>query len=379
MNRENRKLALFYLIIFFVITSCINASKGKEDKVNEGFKKDFKVIAYYTGSTGKIKNKKVEQLDEIIYSFLHLDRNRLNASNQNDSASIAYLTSLKSINPDLKVLLSLGGWGGCETCSEVFSSQERRKEFSESVKEILIEHEVDGIDLDWEYPAIEGYPGHPFQPEDRVNFSYLVEELRRNLGQDYIISFAAGGSEEFLTKSIEWKKVMPFLDGVNLMTYDLVGGGSSRTGHHTALHSTKDQKASAENVVKFLDSIGVSREKIVIGAAFYARVWEQVEQTNHGLYQSGRFKEFILFRDLDNYFKQNEGYVKHWDEQAQAPYSYNLDSRTFATYDDSLSIAKKTQFAFDHGLRGIMFWQLSGDKDKNSLLDVIHREKDALQ
>lgn len=377
MEREKRRFIFFILTIFMTIASCISTSKGEEDELKDDSKKDLKVIAYYTRSTGKIDKKKVEQLDEVIYSFLHLNGNRLDASNKEDSASIAYLTSLKSINPELKILVSLGGWGGCETCSEVFSSQEGRQEFSESVKEILLEHEADGIDLDWEYPAIEGYPGHPFKPEDRVNFSYLVEELRRNLGQDYIISFAAGGSDEFLINSVEWEKIMPFLDGVNLMTYDLVGGGNVKTGHHTALYSTKDQKTSAENVVKFLDSVGISREKMVIGAAFYARVWEQVEQTNKGLYQSGRFKEFILFKYLENYFQNNKGYVKHWDEEAQASYSYNKDSQFFATYDDSLSISKKTEFAIDQGLRGIMFWQLSGDRNRNSLLDVIHRVKDA--
>lgn len=363
--------------LFLTNLACIDGSKAEEQGLNDDFRKDLKVIAYYTRSTGEIDDKKVQQLDEIIYSFLHLNGNRLDASDKEDSASIAYLTSLKAQNPKLKILVSLGGWGGCETCSAVFSSKEGRKEFAESVKDILVKHEADGIDLDWEYPAIKGYPGHAYKPEDRENFTSLVKELRKSLGQEYIISFAAGGSDEFLINSIEWGKVMPFLDGVNLMTYDLVGGGSPRTGHHTALYSTKDQKSSARNAIQYLDSIGIPREKMVIGAAFYARVWEGVEQTKNGLYQPGKFKEFILFKNLDDYFQQEGGFVVYWDEEAQAAFSYNPHKQVFATYDDSLSVAKKTRFAIDEGLRGIMFWQLSGDKKENGLIDVIHRVKDA--
>ena len=75
---------------------------------------------------------------------------------------------------------AFGGWGGCETCSEVFSQGENRKEFATSVLELLYEYDLDGIDLDWEYPAMQGFPGHAFKPEDQQNFTALVRHVAGN-------------------------------------------------------------------------------------------------------------------------------------------------------------------------------------------------------
>src|SRR5690606_10326806 len=134
-----------------------------------------------------------------------------------------------------KVILSLGGWGGCPSCSEVFATAKGRKEFSESVLALNRSFKTDGMDLDWEYPTIEGYPGHRFVPEDKDNFTALVQQLRQTLGEKYEISFAAGGLHKFLDESVDWKAVMPLVDKVNIMSYDLINGYSTTTGHHTAL------------------------------------------------------------------------------------------------------------------------------------------------
>ncbi len=325
-----------YLVILAGISlafcSCLERASGNEKddlKRNPVQKEDFKVIAYWTGSDKKIDRESILQLDQIIYSFLHLEGNRLKVSAK-DSIHLKYLVSEKKVNPDLKVLVSLGGWGGCETCSEVFSTDDGRKEFTESVKSILQKYNADGIDLDWEYPAIAGYDGHSFKPEDRRNFTLLVRDLRNVLGSNAIISFAAGGFKEYLEKSVEWNEVMPVVDHVNLMTYDIVNGGSSGTGHHTSLYSTKNQKNSTDYTVQYLDSIGVSHEKMVIGAAFYGRVWEQVRDSVNGLYQKGKFKESVLYKDLDAYVKSSPGFEYFWDSEAQSPYIYNAEKGLFS-------------------------------------------------
>jgi chitinase len=340
---------------------------------------EMAVIAYYSGNSKAIDNYQVKKLTHIIFSFCHLKGNRLEVDNANDTATIKKLVSLKAAHPKLKVLLSLGGWGGCEFCSPVFATEAGRDEFARSVKEVNDYFQTDGIDLDWEYPAIEGYPGHKYQSSDRNNFTALVKSLRVVLGDRHEISFAAGGFNDFLRKSIDWKEVMSVVNYVNLMSYDLVNGFSTSTGHHTPLYSTSRQMESTDNAIRYLTTVGVPANKIVIGSAFYARTWERAPAMNNGLYQPGKFKSFIPYRQFGQRLSADSGFVFYQDSVAKAPYAYNAARRTFATFDDKLSIRTKTQYVKDKGLHGIMFWELTLDTYSDGLLDVIDQVKNERQ
>ncbi len=333
--------------------------------------KPIAVIAYYPGNDTAIDSYAVENLTHIIYSFCHLKGNELVVDDAADSLTILKLVSLKNRNPNLKVLLSLGGWGGCKTCSEVFNTSKGRKEFARSVRKLGKQYKTDGIDLDWEYPAIEGYPGHQFLKEDKHNFTLLIYELRKALGKKQVLSFAAGGFTRFFQESVEWELVMPKVDFVNLMTYDLFHGYSTSTGHHTALFPTAGQKESVHHAVSFLDSIGVPRNKMVVGAAFYGRVWENVNENNKGLYQPGKFKRGVTFKGLPQYLSENPGFVEYWDDEAQAPYWYNKDLQLFFTHDNRKSLALKTKYVLENRLGGIMFWHLGEDVAEGGLLHAI--------
>jgi chitinase len=337
--------------------------------------KDFTVIGYYSGNAEKVDSIAAEKLTHIIFSFCHLKGNKLTVDNAKDSVTIHKLVGLKKRNPDLKIILSLGGWGGCETCSNVFSRADARKEFALSVLKLNQDFKTDGIDLDWEYPTIEGYPGHLYQRGDRQNFTALVQELRTTLGSKYEVSFAAGGFQKYLEQSVEWLKVMPLVDRVNLMTYDLINGYSTETGHHTALYSRSEQKESTDNCVQYLIKLGIPRDKLVIGTAFYGRSWENVEADNNGLYKSGKFKSFIDYRRLATDATPQKGFAYYWDDLAKAPYLYNSAEKLFVTYDDKRSITLKTQYVIDQKLDGIMFWELTCDSNRDGLLDVIDHIK----
>jgi chitinase len=340
-------------------------------------KKSINVIAYYSGGPDKADQVPAEKLSHIIFCFGHLQGNEFHLENKRDSTTIERLVALKKRNLKLKVILSLGGWGGCKTCSGVFATALGRHEFALSVLSINEYFKSDGIDLDWEYPAIEGYPDHPWGPADKPNFTELVKDLRTTLGKNYQISFAAGGFQKFLDESVDWKEVIPQVDRVNLMTYDLINGYSTQTGHHTALYSRPEQRESADNAVKYLIKIGVPANKLVIGSAFYGRMWEGVANVNHGLYQAGKFKAFIDYKKLQNVAGPENGFAAFWDDKAKAPYLYNADKQLFVTYDDKRSMALKTKYAIANHLDGIMFWELSGDADKDGLLDVIVKTKNS--
>jgi chitinase len=352
-------IPLFFLSILFTHVVCQTPS--------------FSVIGYYAGGPAQLDSFQIEKLTHIIFSFCHLKGNKLNVNNARDTLTIQKMVDLKKRNPGLKVLLSLGGWGGCETCSTIFSDRKDRKEFSRSVKELNHFFHVDGIDLDWEYPVIAGYPGHKYSPDDKDHFTALVKQLRKALGKKQLITFAAGGFTSYLRDAIDWKKVVPKIDMVNLMTYDLVSGFATTTGHHTPLYSTQQQSHSTDLAIHYLDSLKVPRNKLVIGAAFYGRMWGNVEPVNNGLYQAGQFKRGISYKNFSTMLSTDSGYVYYRDSIAFAPYIYHPARKEFVTYDDIESISEKTKYAIRNHLGGIMFWQLAEDTYENGLLEAIDR------
>ena len=341
--------------------------------------KRLAIIGYYAGRNTTIDSFPTQRLTHIIFSFCHLRGNKLFVNNAGDSVRIQHLVSLKMQNPSLKVILSLGGWGGCRTCPDAFATDSGRREFAASTRELSDFFHTDGIDLDWEYPSLENVPGYPYTPEDKDHFTEVIRQLRASLGRRAEISFAAGGFTKYLETSIDWKAVAPMVNYINLMTYDLVGGYSTRTGHHTPLYSTPEQIESADHAIRWLDSAGVPLKKLVIGMAFYARIYQADDTANNGLYQPGRFWRGVSYRDQEKILSADSGYVYHWDSTAMAPWLFNAQQRLFATLDDTTSIRLKTEYAIRKGLGGVMFWQLADDRYfSGGLLDLIYNTKSSI-
>jgi chitinase len=338
-------------------------------------KKPFVVFGYYAGRPNFIDSFPVEKLTHLCFSFTHLKGSRISLGNARDSAGLINCVSLKKRNQQLKVIVSMGGWTGCYSCSEVFSTDSSRKIFASSTKKLLNDFKADGLDLDWEYPAIKGPPGHPFMLSDKDNFTALIKTLRDSLGKEKELSFAAGGFTQYINESIDWEKVVPLIDRINLMTYDMITGYDTVTGHHTGLYSTPKQKESCDHAVKLLLAKGVPADKLLIGAAFYARIWEKVEPVNNGLYENGKFLRGVSYRGFNPLFSADSGFVYHWDKKASAPYLYNEKKKWFVTFDDSVSISIKTKYAIKKHLNGIMFWQMADDAFSNGLLDVVDKTR----
>lgn len=329
------------------------------------------LIGYYAGDGRDLEAHRIEQLTHLIWCFGHI-RNDSMVIAPSQEHIIARMVALKDRQPSLKVLLSLGGWGGCANCSETFARAAGRTTFAHGARALMEKYQVDGIDLDWEYPAVQGPPGHAYSDADRHNFSLLIQELRQTLGNEYEISFAVGGTDECIQKGYEWDLIMPLVDRVHIMSYDLVHGYSTTTGHHTPLYSCAKQRASAEQAVALLRSLKVPRDQIVIGAAFYVRFWKDVPAEENGLFQPGNFSHTIPCSAVDTAITESNGWRIYRDKQAWAAYAYDPDKRLFATYDDPASIAAKANYVLLQGLGGIMFWQLADDRPETGLLNVLY-------
>jgi chitinase len=276
-------------------------------------KQSYKIIAYATGNAATIKQYPIAKLTHIIYSFLKLQNDTLTFHNDNQKNSLQQLVGLKKEFPQLKIMVSIGGWSGCAPCSDLFASEEHRKNFAKTTVALFKEYGIDGLDLDWEYPAIEGFPGHKYTAAYKNNFTELIKTLRQEMGNDFLLTFAAGGFVKYLEQSVDWDVVIPLVDFVNLMTYDLVGGYSKFSGHHTPLHSANPWEESTSKCVNWLLDKKMPANKLIIGAAMYARVWEIKTNTNHSLYMPGEFKRGVAYSDFANYFSDTSGFKYFWD------------------------------------------------------------------
>jgi chitinase len=334
----------------------------------------YKVIAYYTGNGETISEYPVEKLTHIIYSFLGLQNDTLSFRNEQQRIILQQLVQLKNKNSHLKIMVSIGGWGGCAPCSNLFASATHRNTFAKTTVELFKQYNIDGLDLDWEYPVIEGYPDHKYDKADKYNFTELVKALRKEMGNNYQLSFAAGGFVNYLEQSIDWDAVIPLVNFVNLMTYDLVNGNSTVTGHHTPLADYLPGQESSQKCVNWLLNKKMPADKLIIGAAFYARVWNNVADINHGLYQNGKFIRGVSYKNFSAYFSDTSGFKYHWDKKAKAPYQYNPEKKLFATFDNEHSIKEKTKFIRRKKLGGIMFWELTEDKPMQGLVNIMNKK-----
>ncbi len=365
MKKNIQYSILFYLFFFVGYSPSLFAKSSSS----------FRTVGYYCGTTIPVDSFEIEKLTHLIFCFGGIKENKFHIHSSLDSATIKRMVELKSRNPKLKVMLSLGGWGGCKDCSDAFNSTNGRKQFALSVKEISHYFKTDGIDLDWEYPAIKGFPGHTYDKADQNNFTALLKELREVNGKNFEISFAAGGFTSYIDSSIHWKAILPYTNFINIMSYDLVHGFSKVSGHHTPLYSTKKQIESTNHAVEMLLQKGVPANKLVIGAAFYGRFF-YIELGNPvDLYMPCTFAHGFSSKDSKDSLSEQNGFIKYWDDIAKAPYAINTERRLLATYDDEQSIALKTKYAVQHKLGGIMFWQLYDDKFHQGLLDIIHKNK----
>ena len=359
------------VLLIFILFSSFNL---KSTRQNEKKPDDFRVVAFYMGDGHDIEQYEIDKLTHLIFCFTHLQGNKISIKNTQDEEKLRHFVALKAKYPKLKVLVSFGGWGGCETCSDVFSSDSGRKEFAASVNDLLKKYHADGIDIDWESPVIGGYKDHKASKEDKENFTKLIRELRETLPSKSEISFDANSFRKFLEQSIDWKEVMPMVDFVNLMTYSLPSNERGYTGHQGALYSSPFQNESVDKAIQTLDSLGTPLDKIVIGAAFYSVVYDNVDSVNNGLGRPGKFSGYVDYKKRIKNYTENDGYEYHWDSIAQAPFLYNKQLRTFVTFDDKKSVSLKTEYAVDKKLGGIMFWQLRGDTYSGGLLDAIDQQ-----
>lgn len=311
-----------------------------------------------------VTREDVQKLTHMNLAFALIRDGQLDLS---QLTNLGLIDCFREWNPELKIVLSVGGWaaGGFSTAA---MTVEGRRIFADSCRAAVEQYNFDGIDIDWEYPCSDA-AGIDADPRDRENFTLLLQAIREAIGCR-ILSVAMG-ADESCAQNAEMDKVSQIVDYVQLMTYDMLNGLTHQAGHHAALSPSKGDasKNNTRAVVEIYHAAGVPNEKIVVGAAFYARHFEVETRLNHGLLQpSGPGLAGASYWQITPDYLSAHGYEQFWDEDAEAEYLWN--GHTFVSYESPEAIRRKCEFVKEKGLGGLMYWEHGHDKHRE-LLEVI--------
>ena len=328
-----------------------------------------------------------DKLTHVNYAFANVRDGRVVEGFAHDAENFRILAAVRRAHPHLRVLISVGGWTWSNGFSDAALTAASRRVFVTSAVEFIRRHDLDGVDVDWEYPGLRGN-GNVHRPEDKENFTALMAQLRaaldrdgRTRGRRLLLTFAAGASTAFIEHT-EMAKVQASVDFVNLMTYDFrVASVEPVAGHHANLFEQPldDKRRSGDRTVREFLAAGVPARKLVLGVPFYGRGWTNVAPTaaadgtpNTGLYQPGTALtgRSLTYGRLAAELVDREGFVRLWDARAQQPYLWNAATRTVICYDDPESLRLKARYVREHGLGGVMFWEYGNDPS-GALLDAL--------
>ena len=311
--------------------------------------------------------------------------------------------------PDVNVMISLGGWNDCGFFSEMAHTPEGRKSFIDSCIDTMKTYSfIDGIDLDWEYPAGsndgerlpegEGDDGCPIWANkalDRNNFTALCKEMREAFDAEFgegakKITACASASTGWTLPNQDWVGPEPYLDLINCMTYDMAGNWDGITGHA----SSHDALAGA---YVYFSGKKIPVEKVTVGSPMYSTIFKITEDLNPDRIDRAEIdKEFKVSGDTitqkelakleaeavsgyridkdedgkpvmgEAFDNGGTGWHMGYNVKKEAPYLWNDDPdseyyKWYISYENELSLAAKLEFIDHYKMGGIIVWEASED------------------
>ncbi len=305
----------------------------------------------------------------------------------------AAFAQFKRRAPQVKVVASVGGWGGSDPFFHLANDAARRAVFAASAVEFLRQHPAfDGVDIDWEHPTSNGSANGVAlgKPEDGQGYADLMQDLRhaldalgRERGRHYLVTSAVNTTDAIVGK-VNFRAAASALDLLFMMTYDFYGSWSAQAGHHTALRdSSPGRNDSLEGAVNALQRAGMPRAKLVAGVAMYGRGFTGVSLPKGGAL-TGAAREGVFpgadgsipYREirgqwLDAQGRGQQGFEARFDPTTQAWSLWNPLTRQLLGYDDPRAVTEKARYARRQGLAGVFAWEYS--QDNGELLAAMNR------
>ena len=361
-----------------------------------------KVVGVYTPNwqpTALVDALHGDSVTHIIYAFLHacgpgqLPEDapkcagktdfQLGSGPVDDTFNDAF-ARLKARAPHVRVVASVGGWGGSDPFFHIANDAAARAVFAKSAAAFLRAHPAfDGIDIDWEHPTNNGAANgvQLGSPADGQGYADLMAALRAAMnsltaenGHKYILT-AAINTDRALVSKIKYGEASKSMDLIFMMTYDFYGSWMKVAGNHAAPRaSARDAQDGLDNAIATMTAAGVPAAKLVAGVAMYGRGFTGVAApaAGHGFSgqaQTGSYPapegasdwRELAARYVDRNGRGRHGYQVLYDPQTQAWNLYNARSQLFMGYDDPRAVIAKGAMAREKGLAGVFAWELSQD------------------
>lgn len=320
-----------------VLVSCGSVKPGEE--VVAASRNSKVVVAYVTSWSEVMPDP--QYMTHINYAFGHVNES-FNGVKIDNEERLRQIVDLRKQKPELKVLLSIGGWGSGRF-SEMAANDEYRRAFAADCDRVVKEFALDGIDIDWEYPT-SSMANISSSPDDTENFTLLMQDIRAAIGNEKELTLATVASARY----IDFKAILPSVDFVNIMAYDM----ASAPKHHSALYpSGHSGDITSDGAVTAHLKAGVPPSKLVMGMPFYGRGGDG----------------YPSFQDYNKVGNTDTQYTEKWDEVAQVPYLADKNDTLVFGFENPRSLAIKCQYILDKDLLGDMYWDYSGDNEQGDL------------
>jgi len=338
-----KKASLLFTVISILFCACSGKNNSKQEAESNNLVNTHIVVAYVTSWSSIMPDP--SYITHINYAFGHVNES-FNGVRIDNEPRLTSIVDIKKNNPELKIMLSIGGWESGRF-SEMAADAVNRKAFADDCKRVVDKFGLDGIDIDWEYPT-SNEAGISFSPDDTGNFTLLMRDIREAIGDDKLLTLASS----YLAEYIDFKAINNYVDFVNIMTYDM-----GRPPYHNAplYKSVFTRNLSADQSVDAHVAKGIPLSKLTLGMPFYGR----------GIEKLGRF---INYKDISSI----EGYTHLWDSVAQVSYIVDDKDSLIFSYDDERSLKIKCEYILQKEMLGAMYWDYDGDDDNGTLRKTVY-------
>uniref|UniRef100_UPI0032B08E7C Chitinase n=1 Tax=Heterodera glycines TaxID=51029 RepID=UPI0032B08E7C len=347
----NRFFTLLFFVLFF--NAAIN------------FVSSHRIVGYYQGIR-PLTNDQAKKLTHLILAFSTPD----SQGNLSPLSSVLKqaLKAGKSANGALKVMIAIGG-GGFDPAifTSLASNSGTRKSFINNIVSYLKTNELDGCDIDWEFPT----------SSDKAIFVTFLRDLKKAMAPSgAVLSMASAASAFYLDPGYDLPGIESAVDFINVMCYDYYGSWTkTSTGPNSPLFkggSADPSDTLNSNWTMNYHLMKVyNRAKLNMGVPFYGKSWTNVGAplNGDGLWrQLGTYGTELAWRNMGKSFDMTK---TTYHKTAKTAYIYDTATKNFLTFDNPQSLKDKAKYVAEKGIGGIMIWSIDQDDDKLSLLNSV--------